>query len=889
MLHPTEAKIRSFRVIPDLPDTLAPLLEIAHNFWWSWHPEAASLFRRLDRELWRSTRHNPVKFLGSVRQDILDRAANDRSYLHALGHAYARLQDHMTRASWFQRCYKPQPGSDPRSNGEQSNLTIAYFSAEFGLAECFQIYSGGLGCLAGDHLKSASELGLPLVGVGLLYRCGYFHQYLNADGWQQETYPDLDFPNQPVHRVIDPTTGEQYRVEVEMPDRHVVIGVWRCNVGRVPLYLLDTNMPENAREDREITRNLYGGDVETRIRQEIVLGIGGVRALRKMGVAPDVYHMNEGHSAFLALEHIRMLREQTDVSFDEARHAAAARQVFTTHTPVPAGIDRFSPELVERYLAPMTESLGLTLDGLLSLGRENVFDRSEFFSMAVLAIRTSDFANGVSRLHGEVSRSMWNRIWPGLPAADVPIGHITNGVHARSWMAPELMSLFDRYISSEWLEDPTDESVWKGIGEIPDDELWSFQQEQRKKLVSWCRRKIREQMTMRGCGVDEIERSAAALDPNVFTIGFARRFATYKRANLLLRDRERLMRLLENEERPIQIIIAGKSHPADSAGKELIREIVNFSSQGGRSARVVFLEDYDIAEARRMVRGCDIWLNTPRRGLEASGTSGMKAAMNGVVNVSVLDGWWDEAYNPDFGFAIGRGEQYRDPEEADIIESRNLYNLLERIILPEFYSRNLQNVPTKWVARMKESIQNITPVFNTNRMVAQYAEHYYFPSAEAGARLMRNDLEESRGVSHQIERLRTHWEEIVVEEVETSAGASVPVRSLVDVQAVVRFGALRPEEIRLQLYEGEVTSLGELNDATSVDMTLEKDLGDGRYRFTGRFTPSQSGRRGFTVRVIPSDERLVHPYLPGLITWHTGESPSQAHGSPTKPALHADA
>lgn len=888
MLHPTDAQIRSFRVIPDLPEPLAPLLEIAHNFWWSWHPEAASLFRRLDRELWRSTNHNPVKFLGTVRQDILDRAANDRSYLHALQHAYARLQNHLSRASWFQRCYKAESQGVDGASAESPR--IAYFSAEFGLSECFQIYSGGLGVLAGDHLKSASELGLPLVGVGLLYRCGYFHQYLNADGWQQETYPDLDFPNQPIHRVIDPQTNEQHRVEVELPGRRVTIGVWRCNVGRVPLFLLDTNMPENSREDREITRNLYGGDVETRIRQEIVLGIGGVRALAKMGLAPTVYHMNEGHSAFLALEHISMLREQTSATFDEARQAAAARQVFTTHTPVPAGIDRFSPELVEKYLAPMSDSLGLTFEGLLALGRENVHDPSEFFSMAMLAIRTSDFANGVSRLHGEVSRSMWKSAWPGLTDDDVPIGHVTNGVHARTWISPEYISLFDRYISSSWLEDPTDRDVWSGVTEIPDDELWSVHQEERKKLISWCRRKIREQMTMRGCGIDEIERSATALDPNIFTIGFARRFATYKRANLLLRDRDRLMRLLENEERPVQIIIAGKAHPADAAGKELIREIVNFSSQGGRAARVVFLEDYDIAIARRMIRGCDIWLNTPRRGLEASGTSGMKAAMNGVVNVSILDGWWDEAYETDLGFAIGRGEKYRDAETQDTIESRDLYNLLERLILPEFYSRELSNVPSKWVARMKDCIRNITPMFNTNRMVAEYAEQYYFASAEAGSRMMANDLEQSRGLSQQIARWRRLWDEIAIEEVKTPIGASVPVRSTVEVQVSVRLGELRPDEVRLQLYHGEVTSLGEMTDCETVDITHKKDLGDGRHLFAGSFTPSQSGRRGFAVRVLPADERLVHPFLPGLITWHTGEAPrTTAPGKPRRRAAGAEA
>ncbi len=878
MLHANQARIRSFRVVPALPEPLAPLLEVAHNLWWSWHPEAASLFRRLDRELWRATHHNPVKLLGSLKQEILDNAANDQSYLHALGHVAARLNNHVTRASWFQNRH---PELAQKRAGSPEALSIAYFSAEFGLAECLQIYSGGLGCLAGDHLKSASELGLPLFGVGLLYRCGYFHQYLNADGWQQETYPDIDFPNQPIHRVIDPETREQYRVRVDLPGRVVTIGVWRCNVGRIPLFLLDTNFPENTAEDRDITRTLYGGDVETRIRQEIVLGIGGVRALTKMGIQPTVYHMNEGHSAFMALERIRMLREGRQVSFDEAREAAAAQHVFTTHTPVPAGIDRFAPDLIERYLGAMLDSLGLPLEGLLALGRENVFDKNEFFSMAVLALRTSKLCNGVSRLHGVVSRKMWGNMWPGVPEEEVPIGHVTNGVHARSWMAPELMTMFDRYLGSAWLLDPTDHAVWSGVFEIPDDELWQMHQGQREKLITWCRRKIRQQLTMRGAGLDEIELATAALDPNVFTIGFARRFATYKRSTLLLRDKDRLLAMLENDERPIQILIAGKAHPADAAGKELIREIVNFSRRGGRALRVVFLEDYDISVARRLIRGCDVWLNTPRRGLEASGTSGMKAAMNGVVNVSILDGWWDEAYENDIGFAVGRGEAYTDANVQDDVESRALYDLLERQILPEFYDRSVTGTPRKWVSRMKRCIWAITPAFNTNRMVAEYSERYYLPAHATAARLMADDLAQARALSHQVARIRQHWARVAIEKVETPIAMATPVRSAVPVSATVRLGDLRPDEVSVQIYHGEVTSLGDMIDGAAVDMRHERDLGDGRHLFTGEFIVKRSGRRGFAVRILPRDERLVSPFLPGLIAWQSEE------GTPARPPHEA--
>ncbi|TVQ30676.1 MAG: glycosyltransferase family 1 protein [Phycisphaeraceae bacterium] len=878
MLHANQARIRSFRVVPSLPEPLAPLLEIAHNLWWTWHPEAASLFRRLDRELWRSTDHNPVKMLGTIRQDLLEKAAQDQSYLHALGHAIAKLRNHNTRAAWYHQEHAAIASEDQSGRP----LSIAYFSAEFGLTECLQIYSGGLGCLAGDHLKSASELGLPLVGVGLLYRCGYFHQYLNADGWQQETFPEIDFPNQPVHRVIDPETGEQYRVQVELPDRIVTIGVWRCNVGRAPLYLLDTNFPENSTEDRDITRNLYGGDVETRIKQEIVLGIGGMRALAKMGITPSVYHMNEGHSAFLALEHIRMLRQKHNATFEETLEAAAAQHIFTTHTPVPAGIDRFSPELIRRYLGWMPEPLGLSMDGLLTLGREHEQSHDEFFSMAVLAIRTSKFCNGVSKLHGKVSRNMWRSLWPGLPEEEAPIGHVTNGVHARSWLSPELMTLFDRYIGSAWLMDPTDHSVWSGVFEIPDDELWRVHEKQREKTVTWCRRKIRHQLTMRGAGSEEIEEAASALDPDIFTIGFARRFATYKRANLLLRDKKRLKALLENDERPVQFLIAGKAHPADSAGKELIRELVNFSQQHGRCHRVVFLEDYDISIGRRLVRGCDVWLNTPRRGLEASGTSGMKAAMNGVINVSILDGWWDEAHENEIGFAIGRGEAYNDADTQDDVECRALYDLLERKILPEFYDRDASGTPHKWVARMKRCIWAITPFFNTNRMVAEYAEKYYFPCHEAGGRLSEADLSHAREVAAQLTRYHKHWHGVHIEHMETPVGPSTPIHTAVPVTATVNLGELRPDEVAVQIYYGAVTGLGDMVEADAVDMRHDRDMGAGRHLYVGEFPVDRSGRAGFSVRVMPRDPRAVHSYIPGLITWHHDAT------QPGAPSGHGD-
>jgi starch phosphorylase len=871
MLHAGNASIRSFRVIPDLPEPLTPLLELAHDLWWTWHPEAVELFTRLDRELWEATGHNPVKMLGMVDQHLLDRVANDQSYLHALSLVHARFKHHHERKSWFQRTHAGLTAGD-------EPMRVAYFSAEFGLTECFQIYSGGLGILAGDHLKSASELGVPLCGVGLLYRCGYFHQYLNADGWQQETYPDLDFPNQPIRRLMN-DDGEQIKVHVELPGRRVYLGLWRCDVGRVPLYLLDANLPENSRTDRDITKTLYGGDIETRIQQEIVLGIGGIRALAAVGEKPTVHHINEGHAAFLALERIAQLREESGVDFATALQAAAAGHIFTTHTPVPAGIDRFAPQLVEQYLGHMLERLGVDVDTFMGLGRSNPFDPNEFFSMAVLAIRTSQFCNGVSRLHGEVARSMWSNVWPGVPDQEVPIGHVTNGVHPRSWIASNLMSLYDRYLSPDWQLDPRDYELWEKVSDIPDEELWRNRSKQREKLIAWCRQKIRRQLKARGASFEEIERGAGALDPDVMTIGFARRFATYKRGTLLLSDLERLRSLLNNADRPFQVLIAGKAHPADGPGKEIIREIVKLANSSDHLNRIVFLEDYDIEVGRWLVQGCDIWLNTPRRGMEASGTSGMKCAMNGVINCSILDGWWDEAFDPEVGFSIGNGEMYDDPEVADAIESRALLDALERWILPEFYERDEAGLPRKWIKRMKNCIAKLTPRFSTMRMVGDYVDDYYVDAHTLSQSINADGLREAGELATNIDMLRREWSNIAITSVSGDEPAMVKVRTPVQVRAEVRLGGLSPEHVRVQLYHGRMTSLGDMEEATPTDMQPVHDArsSDGQsIVFDGSFKANASGRLGYTVRVVPRDERIVGTLVPGLITWHHEASPASS-------------
>lgn len=876
-LNPSQARIHTIRVVANLPEPLRPLLEVAQNMWWCWNIDAVGLFMRLDRELWEQTHHNPVAMLGQIAQERLDRAASDRSFLHALGQVHARLREHMESAGWFsahRAMAQAHPGGAP--------MRVAYFCAEFGLSECLEVYSGGLGCLAGDHLKSAADLGVPLVAVGLLYRRGYFHQYLNQDGWQQESYREVDTANLPIRPAMAAGAGSQLSVEIEFPGRVVTAAVWRCDVGRVPLYLLDTNLPQNARDDREITANLYGGDQDTRIRQEIVLGIGGVRALEALGERPTVVHLNEGHAAFAALERIARCRQGTDLSFDEARQAVSAGHVFTTHTPVPAGIDRFPPAMVLAYLGHMAPRLGLDAEGLLALGRENTADQHEPFSMAVLAIRTSRYCNGVSALHGAVSRGMWKGMWPAAPEVDVPIGHVTNGVHTRSWVSPELAVLFDRYLGDRWHHAPHEERTWSAVDEIPDEELWAAHQTRRRTIIAWARRRHREQLVARGASAAEIEAATGVLEPDILTIGFARRFATYKRGDLFMRDAARLLRVLTDPERPVQLLIAGKSHPADNGGKHLIREIVQFARRPEVRGRVVFIEDYDIQVGRRMVQGCDVWLNNPIRGLEASGTSGMKAAANGSVHCSVLDGWWDEGFDPEVGFAIGRGEHYADARaaERDDSESRSLYQTLESHIVPEFYDRDAGAVPRRWVARMKRCIKALAPRFSTHRMLIDYAQQYYFPAHNAAALLLADGARQARLLAQRIEHLRRQWHNVRVLRVAAAGPGplngsahgvwSVAVRSAVQVTADVALGDLETPHVQVQLVHGRVGAMGDLAATHAVTMRPAEALGQGRHRYTGSFAPPQSGQHGFAVRVLPYDERLASPMIPGLIAWDQG-------------------
>ena len=699
----------------NLPTQLARLHDLAYNLHWAWSSETSDLFRRLDPQRWEATNHNPIAILAGIDQEQLQTLADDAAYVADLAHAAASLDTYLAeRETWFAATGVAAP--KPR---------IAYFSMEFGLHESLPIYSGGLGVLAGDHLKSASDLGVPLVALGLFYQEGYFRQTLDQSGWQQDTNED----NNPVRLPVTPVTtadGTPVTVEVTLIDRQVRIQAWRVLVGRITLYLLDTNLPENTEEDRQLTSRLYGGEINVRIRQEIVLGIGGCRMLEALALAPDAYHMNEGHAAFLTLERARRTMEQGGLSFVEAREQIRPHLVFTTHTPVAAGHDYFSPDLMERHFSGYVGQLGVTMHELLGFGRHNPDDYREYFCMTILALKSAAYANGVSRLHGEVSRQQWRGIWPQLAEQEVPIGHVTNGVHVPSFVSTELADLYERHLGIAPGTAPADPAIWAPILQVPDAELWAVRNTSRARLLTFIQERMAEQNARHGR-----ESRNDGFDPNALTIGFARRFATYKRAALLMRDPERLARILNNTKRPVQIVFAGKAHPRDDGGKALIQRIAQLAGDDTFRHRVLFLEGYDIGVARQLVQGVDVWLNTPQRPYEASGTSGMKAAANGALNCSTLDGWWVEAWDEaqekgeEIGWSIGGTETFDNAEHQAYIDVESLYAILERELIPAFYERGIDGVPHGWTARMKRSIASIAPYFNTARMVREYTERYY--------------------------------------------------------------------------------------------------------------------------------------------------------------------
>jgi len=849
--------LKVYSVIPRLPEELMPLWDLAYNFWFTWKHEIAELFSQIDHGLWRRSQQNPVWFLNHLDQEKLEILARDVFFLERLGHVKNSLAE-----------YRDRPDKGLSEFFDDECPVIAYFSAEYGLALCLPIYSGGLGVLAGDHLKSASDLNLPLVGIGLCYQQGYFRQYLTHDSWQQERYPMNDFEQMPLVLEKD-DQGEPLSVEVQLAERVVNARIWRADVGRIKLYLLDTNVSENDPRDRKITGQLYGGDLEMRLKQEIVLGIGGIRALKVLGLAPRVIHMNEGHSAFAGVERIRVFMRDFGLSFEAAQELVASTSVFTTHTPVPAGNDRFPPNLMQKYFEEYARELGLAFKVFLALGREDQRDDLETFCMTVLALRLSRFNNGVSKLHGHVSRNLWRKVWPQYPVDDVPIGSITNGVHIPSWVAPDISYLFDRYLGVNWREDPDCERVWQQSEAIPDAELWRTHERLRERLIDFVRYRLREQILSRGGRRYELELAEDVLDPAALTIGFARRFAVYKRANLILKDVRRFLNIIQNTKYPVQFIFAGKAHPRDEEGKKIIQQIVRLCQREDCRLSVVFLEDYDLEIARHMVQGCDVWLNTPRRPLEACGTSGMKAVANGVLHFSTLDGWWAEAYQPgnSVGWAIGSGEEYEDNDYQDFVESQILYNILEKEIIPLFYDRGHGNLPREWIRKMKNGLKLLAPIYSAHRMVEDYVQQAYLPAYKNYLALSRDNFTSAKELAAWRMDLMTKWSDVKIRNVRYQPFDEIFAGDKVQVQAELFVNGLSPEDISVEIYAGAVDVQGNFTNRRTETMQPKAQTSDGWIVYEGHITPDITGRFGFTVRVLPDHPLLLDPHCLGLIHW----------------------
>jgi glycogen phosphorylase len=848
--------IRTFNVSPSLPERLEPLRKLAYNLHWDWNAESKDLFRRLDPDLWESSHHNPVAMLGTINQARLTEVVEDEGFLAQMGRAAQQLEDYLQERTWFQK----QRTGKPQEH-------YAYFSAEFGLTDCLPVYSGGLGVLAGDHLKSASDLGLPLLGVGLLYQQGYFAQYLNADGWQQERYINNDFHNMPLHLERN-ADGSELRIEVDYPGRKVYARVWRVQVGSVPLYMMDTNIEPNNAYDQDITDQLYGGDTDMRIHQEIMLGIGGVRLLKALGYEVTAYHMNEGHAAFSALERTRILIQEQGLSYATAKQVVISSNIFTTHTPVPAGIDLFSSEKTLHYLGYYGEIFGLSKEEFLALGRENPEDDASDFSMAVLALKMATFSNGVAQLHGVVSRDMFQGLWKDVPVEEVPIGAITNGVHARSCVSKSTQELYDRYLGPNWSSVGVDSPLWERLDAIPDEELWRNHERCRLDMVVYVREHLVKHLRDRGASSSVIAQTQEVLDPKVFTIGFARRFATYKRATLWMRDIERIRKiLLTNKDRKVQFVIAGKAHPKDIPGKELIREINHFIREQGLEKQIVFVPNYDIHISRLMVAGCDIWLNTPRRPREASGTSGMKAAMNGLPNLSVLDGWWDEADYVRTGWAIGHGEMYDDETYQDEIEANALYDLLEKEVVPLFYDRDADGLPRHWIAKMKDAIRLNCPFFNTARMVGEYAQRAYFHASDRYYTLTAEKYAPAKELAEWKTKLNQNWHNLKIKDIEVSSTSDIKVNQTVTVQTKVDLAALTKDDVQVELYQGAIDASGQIVNGEPVVMKNKGVDSHGLSLYTADVIYNASGLQGLSLRVLPKHPYLSSAYEPRLIVW----------------------
>ncbi len=845
-------------VNPQLPKRIQKLSDMANNLWWSWNTELLRLFKLIDVDLWENIGKNPVKFLKLVSQEQLERVAEDGEFLKEYDKVVQNFDSYMTsKNTWFRKTY-PNKEKD----------LIAYFSAEYGLDETIPIYSGGLGILSGDHLKSASDLGIPIVAVGLLYKNGYFHQRINQYGEQKTEYHNIDLANLPINLVKD-KDGKDLIIYVKFPQRRLYLKVWKMNVGRVCLYLFDSDIEENHPEDRDVTLRLYGGDQEMRIRQEIVLGMAGVSLLKQLGLNPTVYHMNEGHSAFLTLELMKNIMEEKQVSFEMAKEIATSKTVFTTHTPVPAGNDIFPIDLVEKYFKDYWKRFGIEKETFLKLGMKQEEAMEQGFNMGILALKIAGKKNGVSKLHGAVSRELFGDVWPAISPNESPITHVTNGIHTCSWLAPNIKELYNKYLIPYWQDQIHQNDTWQKIKEIPDEELWNAHLARKEKLVKLIKDNITQRFQKDGVTYDKIHEMIAPLDPNILTIGFARRFATYKRAALIFKDLERITEILNNQNKPVQIVFAGKGHPADQQGYDLIKYIHDISMKPQFKGKIFILENYNIAMSRYLVSGVDVWLNTPRRPMEASGTSGQKASVNGVINFSVLDGWWAEGYNQKNGWMIGTNQEYHSYEEQDRADSESLYNTLENKIIPMYYENRENGIPKQWVNMMKNSILSTGGQYSTARMLVDYTTKLYMPLSD----LSQNHFSDLSQVAEYVEwkqNATQHWNEIELEQAGNLDNITMDAGNNIEVSVLVKLPNLSVDNVEAQVYYGKIIDSGIVEEIQIVPMQLvERNEKTRTYRYSAKIELKTGGDYGYTFRVMPKHNMLLDSSNLNLIKWIT--------------------
>ena len=846
-------------VNPQLPKRINRLSEIANNLWWSWNTDFLKIFKEIDIDLWERVDKNPVKFLKLVSQEKLEQASINQQVLKQYDKIVNDFDGYMnSKNTWFSKKYP-----------NNKNDIIAYFSAEYGLDETIPIYSGGLGILSGDHLKSASDLGIPLIAVGLLYKNGYFHQKIDGYGNQQSIYKDIDLMNLPINPVKD-EKGEELKVLLKLPGKNLYLKVWKINVGRITLYLLDSDIPENTDEDyRNITLRLYGGDQEMRIKQEIVLGMGGVNLLRTLGLDPNIYHMNEGHSSFLLLEVIKNIIKEKKVSFDIARDITSAKTVFTTHTPVPAGNDIFPMELVEKYFKGYWTKLGIDKDTFLHLGTKPNDTLDSGFNMGILALKIAGKKNGVSKLHGAVSRELFGDVWPAIAANESPITYVTNGIHTCTWLAPNLKELYNKYLIPYWQDNIQIQETWKKIDNIPNERLWEEHQARKNKLLKLVKENVTNNMKENGISYEEINEITSKLNPNALTIGFARRFATYKRATLIFRDLERITQILNNTEKPVQIIFAGKAHPADKEGQELIRYIKEISMKPQFKGKIFVLENYNIGIARYLVSGVDVWLNNPRRPMEASGTSGQKASVNGVINFSVLDGWWAEGYDSKNGWTIGTNDEYSSYDIQDDADSNSMYTTLENKIIPTYYNKDSSGISEKWVRIMKNSIISTGGRYSTSRMLCDYTDRLYMPLIDVYKKYY-SDLSEVANLNEWKTKMQINWEKIKIEQLNNMDNISIDAGNKIEVTCKVILPDISADNITVETYAGRITDKGTIENITIMPMDLiEKNEEKREYIYKAKLELTTGGNYGYTFRVMPKHNMILDPENLNLIKWIT--------------------